>query len=152
MSAEESARYLAVIDAGSSGTRLTLYGDDATLVPRELTSAQKKTAGLSSYAATPDEAGPGAVAPLLAQLDDYLAEQGISRASVPVALLATAGMRNVRRDDRAAAQAIFDSTAATIAATGHPVADNRILPAVQEATLAWLDANHHRPRPLTARG
>lgn len=141
MSAEESARYLAVIDAGSSGTRLTLYGDDATLVPRELTSAQKKTAGLSSYAATPDEAGPGAVAPLLAQLDDYLAEQGISRASVPVALLATAGMRNVRRDDRAAAQAIFDSTAATIAATGHPVADNRILPAVQEATLAWLDAN-----------
>ena len=37
--------YLAVIDAGSSGTRLTLYADDATtLVPREVTSAAKKTA------------------------------------------------------------------------------------------------------------
>jgi len=134
--------YLAVIDAGSSGTRLTLYADDATtLVPREVTSAPKKSAGLSSYAATPNEAGPKAVAPLLAQLDDYLTAQGISRGEVPVALLATAGMRNVRRDDRAAAQAIFDSTAETIAASGHPVADNRILPAVQEATLAWLDAN-----------
>ena len=140
--ADESAQYLAVIDAGSSGTRLTLYGDDpTTLVPREVTKVKTNTKGLSTFATAPGQAGAGAVTPLLEQLDAYLSAQGIARADVPVALLATAGMRNVRRDDRAAAQAVFDSTAAAIAASGHPVADNRILPAVQEATLAWLDAN-----------
>lgn len=140
--AAEPASYLAVIDAGSSGTRLTLFSDDqASLVPREVTRAKTNTPGLSSFTADPAQAGPGAVTPLLEQLDAYLTEQGIATADVPVALLATAGMRNVRRDDRVASQAILDSTAAAIAAAGYPVADNRILPAVQEATLAWLDAN-----------
>lgn len=140
--AAEAPSYLAVIDAGSSGTRLTLYADDATtLVPREVTKAETNTKGLSSFASSPSQAGPGAVTPLLQQLDAYLADQGIAESDVPVALLATAGMRNVRRDNRAAAQAILDSTAAAIAASGHPMADNRILPAIQEATLAWLDAN-----------
>jgi hypothetical protein len=134
--------YLAVIDAGSSGTRLTLYGTQAdSLVPVEVTKAKTSTKGLSSFAASPAQAGPAAVTPLLEQLDAYLAAQGIAKSEVPVALLATAGMRNVRRDDRAAAQAILDSTAAAIAASGHAATDNRILPAVQEATLAWLDAN-----------
>ena len=137
-----TSSYLAIIDAGSSGTRLTLYQDDpATLVPREVTKVKTSTQGLSSFTANPTNAGPDAVGPLLDQLDNYLAQQGIAKAEVPVALLATAGMRNVRRDDRMAAQAILDSTAATIANSGHPVTDNRILPAVQEATLAWLDSN-----------
>ncbi len=136
------SQYIAVIDAGSSGTRLTLYSEDpTTLLPRELTKAKTSTTGLSSFAAAPAQAGPAAVTPLLEQLDAYLSQQGIDRADVPVALLATAGMREVRRDDRAAAQAILDSTSAAISNAGHPVADNRILPAVQEATLAWLDSN-----------
>jgi hypothetical protein len=50
-------------------------------------------------------------------------------------------MRDVRREDPAAAQAILDSTEQTLAASGHPVADNRILPGEQEASLAWLDTN-----------
>lgn len=140
--AAQPPTYLAVIDAGSSQTRLTLYADDpTTLVPREVTKAKTGTKGLSSFATNPSQAGPSAVTPLLEQLDTYLSTQGIAKSDVPVALLATAGMRNVRRDDRAAAQAILDSSGAAIAASGHPTADNRILPAVQEATLAWLDAN-----------
>lgn len=135
------SRYLAVIDAGSSGTRLTLYGDDGSLVPTLVTVAATNTDGLSSFAANPDQAGPAAVTPLLEQLDAYLAAQGIAKSDVPVSLLATAGMREVRRYDRAAAQAILNSTGASIAASGHPLEDNRILPAVQEATLAWLDTN-----------
>lgn len=137
-----SPEYLAVIDAGSSGTRLTLYSDDATtLVPREVTKARTNTRGLSSFASEPAQAGPAAVTPLLDQLDAYLAERGIATEDVPVALLATAGMRNVRQEDRATAQAIMTSAGGAIAASGHPVADNRILPAAQEATLAWLDSN-----------
>ena len=134
--------YLAVIDAGSSGTRLTLFGDDpSSLVPVELMQARQRTAGISSFAPSPDQAGPLAITPLLDQLQTYLTQSGIASANVPVALLATAGMRNVRRDDPAAAQAILTSTAAAIQDAGHPIAANEILPGVQEATLAWLDAN-----------
>lgn len=134
--------HLAVIDAGSSGTRLTLFENDpADLRPIEDFRAKGTTPGLSSFASTPDQAGPGAVEPLLRQLDAYLVERGIARETVPVALLATAGMRNVRRDDPAASRAILESTAASLSASGHPTADNRILPAVQESTLAWLDTN-----------
>lgn len=137
-----SLSYLAVIDAGSSGTRLTFFEDDPSdLRPIEAFKVKGTTPGLSSFAGTPGQAGPGAVEPLLRQLDAYLGERGIARESVPVALLATAGMRNVRRDDPDASRSILQSTAATIAASGHPMADNRILPAVQESTLAWLDTN-----------
>jgi len=134
--------YVAVIDAGSSGSRLTLYADDPeSLVPIIVTGVDRATKGLSSFAETPALAGPGAITPLLEELGSYLADQGIQRADVPVALLATAGLRNVRADDRAAAQAILASGRTAIAESGYRVADARILPAVQEATLAWLDAN-----------
>lgn len=134
--------YLAVIDAGSSGSRLTLYADDPeSLVPIIVTRVDRATKGLSSFAETPALAGPGAITPLLDDLGLYLADQGIQTADVPVALLATAGLRNVRAEDREVAQAILESGSAAIAASGYPVADARILPAVHEATLAWLDAN-----------
>jgi hypothetical protein len=134
--------YVAVIDAGSSGSRLTLYADDPeSLVPIIVTGVDRATKGLSSFAETPALAGPGAITPLLEELGSYLADQGIQKTDVPVALLATAGLRNVRADDRAAAQAILASGRTAIAESGYRVADARILPAVQEATLAWLDAN-----------
>jgi hypothetical protein len=110
----------------------------ARLIMRSRVSAGK---GLSTFASSPGHAGPGAVTPVLTQLDEYLAEEGIAKTDVPVALLATAGLRDVRLEDRGAAQAILDSAGTSINASGHPIADNRILPAVQEATLAWLDAN-----------
>jgi hypothetical protein len=137
-----SLPYLVVIDAGSSGTRLTLFANTSgTLRPRATYVAPTTSRGLSSFELTPHQAGPESITPLLTQLDVYLAQNGISMSSVPVSLLATAGMRDVRRDDPAAAQAILDSTAQTLAASGHPVTDNRILPGEQEASLAWLDAN-----------
>lgn len=134
--------YVAVIDAGSSGTRLTLYADDPdSLVPIAMTVANTRTKGLSAFAVAPDQAGPAAISPILGELQAYLSNNNISPTAVPVALLATAGLRNVRNADPAAAQAILSSTASAIRAAGHPIAANRILPGVQEATLAWLDTN-----------
>ena len=112
-------------------------------MPQVLAEAKTKTNGLSSFASTPATAGPDAIAPLIAQLSEYLTEQGISKAEVPVAMLATAGMRNVQDADEDAAQSIMASTAATIAASGFPTAANRILPGVQEVSLAW----HRRMLP-----
>ncbi len=110
-------------------------------MPQAIAEAKKRTPGLSSFASSPAKAGPEAITPLLTQLSQYLIEQGITKPEVPVAMLATAGMRNVKTADPSAAQSILAGTAATIAVSGYPTAANRILPGVQEATLAWLDAN-----------
>ena len=134
--------YIAVIDAGSSGTRLDLFtAQPGSFAVTRVMKSAPNTAGLSSFAEAPDKAGPDAVAPLLAQLDAYLAKEGVTIAEVPVALRATAGMRALELVNAAAVKAIFASTGATLAASGHPVLANGILPSYQEASLAWVDTN-----------
>ncbi|MGI9196529.1 MAG: hypothetical protein ACR2KE_03610 [Candidatus Nanopelagicales bacterium] len=138
----DAPSYIAVIDAGSSGTRLLLYASTPdTLAASFVMKSSPGTAGLSSFASSPASAGPDAISPLLGQLDARLATDGVSVSDVPVALLATAGMRALRLKDPAGVDAIFASTEATLDASGHPVLANRILPEVKEATFAWLDAN-----------
>lgn len=133
--------YMAVIDAGSSGTRLALFEQGAGVTVTRVYRAETNTPGLSSYADKPADAGPGSVQPLLDQLRGYLDGKGIAVADVPVALLATAGMRRLKLNDPVATRQIFASTKATLDASGFPVLANKILPDFQEALLAWLDAN-----------
>jgi len=140
-SSAEGTSYVAVIDAGSSGTRLTLFARAADVTADRIYRAPTGTPGLSSFATRPAAAGPEAVQPLLDQLRSQLEAEGIAVADVPVALLATAGMRRLALDDPAAARAILASTRATIGDSGFPLRANRILPDTQEASLAWLDAN-----------
>ena len=135
------ATYVAVIDAGSSGTRLALFEQARGVTVREVYRAAEDTPGLSSFAATPTAAGPDAVRPLLNQLRRYLKREGIAVGDVPVALLATAGMRRLKRNNPGAVRRIFASTRVTITSSGFPLQANRILPDRQEALLAWLDAN-----------
>lgn len=133
--------YVAVIDAGSSGTRLALFEQGSGVTVTQVYSAPEKTPGLSSFAGNPAAAGPEAVQPLLDQLRTQLDGQGIAVPDVPVALLATAGMRSLKLTDPVAVREIFASTRSTIDASGFPLRANRILPDTQEALLAWLDAN-----------
>lgn len=133
--------YVAVIDAGSSGTRLALFEEGTGVTVTQVYRAPKNSAGLSSFATNAEAAGPDAVQPLLDQLRTHLDSQGIAIADVPVALLATAGMRRLKLNDPVAVRDIFASTRATIEASGFPLRANRILPDTQEALLAWLDAN-----------
>lgn len=140
-SSAQSPPLIAVIDAGSSGSRLALYSQATGIEVTRIYRAARNTAGLSSFAANPTSAGPDGVQPLLDQLREYLDSEEIAVDDVPVALLATAGMRRLRIDDPAAARAIFASTRATITSAGFSVKANKILPGSQEALLAWLDAN-----------
>lgn len=133
--------YVAVIDAGSSGTRLALYESAPDTQATRVYRAPSNTPGLSSFAANPSAAGPEAVTPLLDQLRTHLDGEGIAIADVPVALLATAGMRRLKLNDPAAAREIFASTRAAIEESGFPLRANKVLPDFQEALLAWLDAN-----------
>ena len=133
--------YVAVIDAGSSGTRLMLYAPGSDLTASQVFRAPLTTRGLSSFVDNPAAAGPDAVQPLLDQLRAHLGGLGIAVGEVPVALLATAGMRRLRLDNPTAVREIFASTRATIVASDLPLSANKILPDYQEALLAWLDAN-----------
>lgn len=135
--------YVAVIDAGSSGTRLTVFSSRDTdgIRPQVVFESSLKTKGLSSFEGSPDQAGPQAIEPLLVQLTSYIQTAGLTNTDVPIALLGTAGLRAVRETNPAVVDSILISTRTTLEANGFPILANRILPAVQEASLAWLDAN-----------
>lgn len=133
--------YVAVIDAGSSGTRLALFAPGAGVRVKQIYRAEVSTPALSSFEVDPTSAGPRAIAPLLDQLQSHLAGRGIASRDVSVAVLATAGMRLLRLNDPVAARKIFASTRASIESSPFTLRANRILPGVREASLAWLDAN-----------
>lgn len=139
--ASPTPAYIAVIDAGSNSTRLSLYAEGTGVTVIRVYRSPASTPGLSSFAADTTSAGPDAVQPLLDGLVEHLEGEGIAVAEVPVALLATAGLRRVRLDDPVAAREILASTRATLTASGFPLNANRILPGTQEGLLAWLDAN-----------
>lgn len=139
-SAAEPA-YVAVIDAGSSGTRLALYESAPDSQATRVYRAPTNSPGLSSFATNTSAAGPEAVTPLLDQLRTQLEGEGIAVSDVPVALLATAGMRRLKLNDPVAVREIFASTRTAIEESGFPLRANKILPDFQEALLAWLDAN-----------
>lgn len=135
--------YVAVIDAGSSGTRLALFETAAAPQVTRVYRAPTNTPGLSSFADDPAAAGPDAVTPLLDELRTHLEGEGIAVSDVPVALLATAGMRRLKLNDPVATRGIFASTRTAIETSGFPLRTNKILPDFQEALLGWLDANAH---------
>ena len=134
--------YIVVIDAGSGGTRAILFSSTpGSLASTNVWKSSPTTAGLSSFESDPAQAGPDAVAPLITQLDAKLSELGVAGADVPIALLATAGLRKLQETNPTAVEEILASTNATLIASGHPVQANGILPANQEASLAWVDTN-----------
>ena len=140
-------QYVAVIDAGSSGSRIYLYQGEATSSSVNVTTllefAPKGGSGLSSYQATPTVAGEQGIQPLLNELDTYLAAHNIAHTEVPVYVMATAGMRNAEQADARAAASIYTSVSATITADGYAAPEVGTIPGSREALYAWTDANYN---------
>lgn len=137
---------IAVVDAGSSGTRLHLYRIDADgklpKVTQLLDGRASSAPPLSSYAAPAnraEDAGPDAVGPLLQRLGAYLASHGLHREAVAVHVLGTAGMRAVPADRSAA---VYASAARTIAEAGYRVGQVTTIAGDDEARYAWFDVNY----------
>lgn len=138
--------YHAVVDAGSSGSRIHLYrvsrpdgGMDISDV------AQLESAGgdgLSGYQAQSEQAGPQGMQPLLQALNDWLLARRIGRDAVPVDVLATAGMRLLEQRDAPAAQAIYRSVRRTILDNGYLAGELRTISGDEEGLYAWADVNH----------
>jgi len=135
--------YVAVIDAGSSGSRIALYEDGAQPLgsPTRLMEEKPKVPPLSDFESNPTEAGPAGIGPLLDALDAYLVTNSIEKSSVSVSVLATAGLRNVEQRDAAAAAAIVGAVTSYIPTRGYAVGEVAIMSGQREALYAWLDAN-----------
>ena len=145
--ADESS-YMAVIDAGSSGTRINLFEGDATSSSVKVTTLLEfespDSSGLSSFAENPADVGEAEIQPLLDELGNFLAIRQISPQDVPVYVLATAGMRNVAQADPAAVDAIYQDVTEAITADGFPAAEVATISGQQEALFSWVDVNYDK--------
>ena len=95
--ASEPSHYAAVIDAGSSGSRLYLYrvidARASDPIVRDVMSYEPKDLpGLSSFKGQPERAVREGVQPLLNVLDTFLDRHHIASNAVHLSLLATGGM------------------------------------------------------------
>lgn len=130
--------YIAVIDAGSSGTRIQLYAEtDAvvTEVPLENDESDLPLASFEGEAATAGEEG---IAPLLSEVEAFADDSGVAREDITVNVLGTAGMRKV---DTAVAQAIYADASETITVAGFTLGLTETITGDQEALFAWADTN-----------
>ena len=118
---------MAVVDAGSSGSRIYLYktAPDGSFVKiTQLFTSKDVPHELSWYNGSrgadsaPDNAGASGIQPLLSALAAYMDSSGIARDQVSVSVLATAGMRMV---DARTADTIYQSVKTTVENSGFPV-------------------------------
>ena len=139
---------VAVVDAGSSGSRIYLYKsttDGSLMRIEQLFSNKAVPHGLSWYDGTrgadsaSDQAGASGIEPLLSALKAYMVSHAIRQDQVPVSVLATAGMRLVPPD---IARVIYQSVRGTITRNGFAVRQVATLSGQNEGLYAWADVNY----------
>jgi len=144
----ETLHQVLVFDAGSSGTRIHVFNllssanIDRMHVPRvdlRSTQALKVKPGLSSFAERGDLEGTELnIRELLTFADQFVPEA--KRASTPVILKATAGLRAVTPEQ---ASAVLERVRATLLASGYRFRKEwaDIIRGKEEGGLAWVAAN-----------
>jgi Golgi nucleoside diphosphatase len=143
---DPNTRYIAVIDAGSSGSRIYLYERTVVNSVVQVRGLFDDQGGLpmSSFEASPADAGPLGVKPLIDKLTPVLAANNLSPQQVQVSLLATAGMRLVEDRSKPNADAIYASARNTLSASGMSVGRVETLTGTYEGVYSWVDVNYLR--------
>jgi len=135
--------YTAVVDAGSSGSRIYLYSSTANgdfgTIQTLFDYAPKNLTGLSSFSNAPSQAGPQEIQPLLNYLNSFLAGQKLLKSQVSINVLATAGMRTV---DPATSSAIYQSVTNSIVSSGYAPAKVETISGQNEGLYSWADINY----------
>jgi hypothetical protein len=149
--------HAAVIDAGSSGTRLFLYrvapGPFAhveKLLEKEFPTMASgaKEDGINNFVRPDDPAVqasvvPEVIDPLLEHAGEFLAGRGVRRGDVEVNLLSTAGMRYAEKlHGRAAVESLYGTIRDGIAARGFAVGEIRTTCGnEEEGVWTWVNLN-----------
>lgn len=141
-----SPSYLAVVDAGSSGSRVHLYRverDAQRIAVADLAEfTDDDLPALSRFGAQPAAAGPQGMQPLLRRVADYADRHAIARSAVRVDVLATAGMRLLAEADPQAERAVYASVRETIARDGFAPGRAATISGADEGRYAWVDVNY----------
>lgn len=144
-SSKKDRRYMAVIDAGSSGSRIHVYKysgggrTSKTVEPDHATMKEKP--GLSSFASNPSDAG-AALEPLIKFAKEHIPADMVK--STPIVLKATAGMRLVQQDQPKAVEGILKSVQTTLGKSGFQFnpKDAQIISGQEEGMLGWMALNY----------
>ena len=138
--------YGAVIDAGSSGSRITVFRWDARIfpsVPPPITTVVEVVVNSARGVAGIDTpSGRAALPSLVAWAASQLAELGVpSPSAVPLFLKATAGMRMLTEEARVAA---MTEVRALLRGTGFLFRDAwaRVISGEEEGVAGWLSVNY----------
>ena len=141
-------KLMAVVDAGSGGSRIHLYktvADESFVQIQELFVKKGSAHALSWYdgsqgeGSAPAHAGSAGIEPLLLALKAYLNGAGIPQEQISVNVLATAGMRMVNPQT---ASAIYQSVKSTISGNGFSYAQVGTISGQAEGLYAWADVNY----------
>jgi ectonucleoside triphosphate diphosphohydrolase 5/6 len=133
--------YAVVIDAGSTGSRVSAFEFHQSIKDRNLKLKsqlfEEIKPGLSSYADNPDE-GAKRLNGLIQKARDYIPKD--KWASTPITLKATAGLRLL---PKAKADAILDAVSETIRTSGFKPIENAvgIMDGVDEGIFSWFTVN-----------
>jgi len=149
--------HTAVIDAGSSGTRLFLYRVEPgpfahvqKLLEQEFPTMASgvKEDGINNFVRPDDPAMqatvvPEIIDPLLSHARGFLAGLGVEPAEVEVNLLATAGMRYAEGlHGRSAVDRLYDTIRGGIRAHGFPIGEVRTTcGSEEEGVWTWINLN-----------
>lgn len=137
-----SDHYAAIIDAGSSGSRIYLYRIRllrGKLEIRDLFSDEpQKLPALSEFAEHPEDAFLEGVAPLLEALSNFLHVQGLPLSRVKLHLQATGGLRQLNESKR---MAILEAIRTALSETGFGGGKIGMLAPEEEGIFAWADLN-----------
>lgn len=138
-----SPSYVAVVDAGSTGSRLYLYetepGGTLGQIRSVFDARRASLPPLASFESNPLAAGPAGIGPLLDDLTLYLSEHHIAKQDVPVNVLGTAGMRKL---GSAHATEIYASVSTAIQAAGYRPVETKTIPGESEGLYSWADVNY----------
>jgi Golgi nucleoside diphosphatase len=151
-STEQVLNYMAVIDAGSSGSRVHVYqytydsdkvigGHYATKVVKPDHATMKSKPGLSSFVYNPDQAGTS-VEPLIAFAKEHIPANKVQ--TTPILLKATAGMRLLQQDKADLVDSIMESVKSTLSNSGFRFVPSNanIISGQEEGMLGWLALNY----------
>jgi len=143
---EEERKYIVIIDAGSTGSRVHVYPyvpakPLPTFLPDEEFTVKKKP-GLSSFQNTPDIAG-SSLGGILDMAKKNI-PSNVPLDTVPIFLVATAGLRKVQSVDPEATAKIMSSVKSTLSKSGFKFKNGwaQIITGVDEGSFGWVTVNY----------
>ncbi len=140
-----AAKYYAIVDAGSSGSRLYLYKSEADARGNPVAeniplAGNKVTPGISTLVTQPSKVG-AYIAPLFNLLDAELKARGVPQTDVKFSLMATAGMRvESPLQQKKVYEAVADEAKKTL--PGMNVQYTLTLQGRYEGAFQWLSVNY----------